>query len=72
MERFEHCGLRSETAQLNVSAAFDCLRREQLLALMFCTKKSEKTGIPDEIGCESTALWAKNLTHIGRTCKINQ
>ena len=45
---------------------------EQLLALMFCTKKSEKTGISDEIGCESTALWAKNLTHIGRTCKINQ
>ena len=45
---------------------------ERFLALMFCTKKSEKTGIPDEIGCESTALWAKNLTHIGRTCKINQ
>ncbi|EEU95348.1 hypothetical protein FAEPRAA2165_03025 [Faecalibacterium duncaniae] len=45
---------------------------ERFLALMFCTKKSEKTGIPDEIGCESTALWAKNLTHNGRTCKINQ
>lgn len=45
---------------------------EQLLALMFCTKKSEKTGIVHEIGCESTALWAKNLTHIGRTCKMNQ
>ena len=57
---------------MNVSAAFGCLRREQLLDLMFCTKKSEKTGIPDEIGCESTALWAKNLTHIGRTCKMNQ
>ena len=45
---------------------------ERLLVLMFCTKKSEKTGIPDKIGCESIALWAKNLTHIGRTCKINQ
>lgn len=45
---------------------------ERLLALMFCTKKSEKIGIPDEIGCESTALWAKNLTHIGRMCKMNQ
>ncbi len=45
---------------------------ERFVALMFCTKKSEKIGIPDEIGCESTALWAKNLTHIGRTCKINQ
>lgn len=45
---------------------------ERFLALMFCTKKSEKIGIPDEIGCESTALWAKSLTHIGRTCKINQ
>ena len=45
---------------------------ERFLVLMFYTKKSEKIGIPDEIGCESTALWAKNLTHIGRTCKINQ
>lgn len=45
---------------------------ERFLTLMFCTKKSEKIGIPDEIECESTALWAKNLTHIGRTCKINQ
>ncbi len=45
---------------------------ERFLALMFCTKKSGKIGIPDKIGCESTALWAKNLTHIGRTCKMNQ
>lgn len=45
---------------------------ERLLALMFCTKKSKKIGITDEIGCESIALWAKNLTHIGRTCKMNQ
>lgn len=41
-----------------------------LLALMFCTKIG-KTGIPDKIGCEPRYT-QKNLTHIGRTCKINQ
>ena len=50
----------------NAAAPTPGLRRS------FCTKFSGKTGIVHEIRCESTALWAKNLTHIGRTCKMNQ
>ena len=53
LECFEHCGLRPETAQLNVSAAFGCLRREQLLALMFCTKNRKKLEFPTKSGAKA-------------------